>query len=57
MRTLDLDIPDHEQKRQENLDRLYALREEWRTIADSDGPYAKYAENALRRLREEGYDV
>ncbi len=52
-----LDVPDHERKREENLDRLYELREEMQIIAESDGPYAKYAENGLKRLREEGYDV
>jgi len=52
-----LDIPDHEEKRHENLDRLYELREELQTIADSDAEYAEYAENFLNSLRGAGYDV
>ena len=44
-------------EREERLDRLYGLREQLQTIADDGGPYSKYAEEALRTLREEGYDV
>lgn len=57
MSSPELDIPDHEQKREENLERLYELREELQTVADADIEYAKYAENALETLRAEGYDV
>lgn len=52
-----LDIPDHEKRREENLDRLYELREELQIIAESDAEYAKYAQNGLETLREAGYDV
>lgn len=52
-----IDIPEHEQKRQEVLDQIYDLREELKIIADADVEYAKYAQNALDTLREEGYDV
>lgn len=51
------DIPEYEQKRKENLDRIYDLREELQIVADADIEYAKYAQNALDTLREEGYDV
>jgi len=50
----DIDAPDHEQRRQENLDRLYDLREELETVADSDADYAAYAESFLETLREAG---
>lgn len=46
-----------EDRRKENLETLYELREELKLIADSEGPYAKYAENWLESLREAGYDV
>jgi hypothetical protein len=52
-----IDLPDHEQKRKETLDRLYELREELETVAASDAGYAKYAQNGLETLHEAGYDV
>jgi len=52
-----LEVPDHEQKREENLDRLYELRKDLHIIADSDARYSEYAQNALETLQEEGYDV
>ncbi|WP_436933728.1 hypothetical protein [Halovenus marina] len=52
-----LELPDHEQKREANLDRLYELREELKIVAESDIDYAQYAQNALETLRQEGYDV
>jgi len=52
-----LETADHEQKRQENLERLYDLHEELQTIANSDAQYSEYAQNALETLQEEGYDV
>jgi hypothetical protein len=53
----DIDAPDHVQRRKENLDRLYDLREELETVANSDADYAAYAESFLETLRAEGYDV
>ena len=50
----EIELPDHEQRRQENLERLYDLREELQTVADSDADYAEYAENFLESLREAG---
>lgn len=41
----------------ERLERLYELREELKTIANSDVEYAEYASNGLERLQEAGYDV
>lgn len=52
-----IDIPEHEQKRQESLERLYDLRDELETVANSDTKYAQYAQNGLERLQEAGYDV
>lgn len=57
MSTPDIDIPEYEQKREENLETLYGLREEFKIIAEADVEWSKYAEEALRTLREEGYDV
>ena len=48
---------DATQKREENLDELYELREELREIADSDARYSEYAANFLESLRAAGYDV
>jgi len=48
---------DIEAKAEENLDRLYELRDELKLIADSDCRYATYAENFLESLEEAGYDV
>lgn len=53
----EIDLPDHEQRRKETLDRLYELREELRIAANSDTDYAEYAQNGLETLKEEGYDV
>lgn len=50
-------MTDADERREEALDRLYELREELQTIADSDAEYAKYAREGLRKLREAGYDV
>lgn len=44
-------------RREERLEALYELREEFETVAEADVPYAKWAENALETLRKEGYDV
>jgi hypothetical protein len=44
-------------KRDEALETLYGLREELQTVAETDCPYARYAQNALDELRQEGYDV
>ena len=49
--------PDVEDKRQDRLDTLYELREEFQTVAGTDLPYATYCETALETLREAGYDV
>ena len=49
--------PDPTDRREEGLDKLYELREELKTIADSEAEYARFAENALDTLREAGYDV
>jgi len=54
---MSMDIPDFEQRRKDNLDRLYELHEELQTIAEADLEYARYARNALDRLEAEGYDV
>ena len=48
---------DPEDRQEENLDKLYELREQFEIIADSDAEYATYAQNALDRLEEAGYDV
>jgi hypothetical protein len=52
-----IDLPDHERKRKETLDRLYELRDDLKTIANSDADYAEYAHNGLETLKKEGYDV
>jgi hypothetical protein len=52
-----IDLPDHEQKRKETLDRLYEMREDLKTAADSNTEYAQYARNGLQTLQGEGYDV
>jgi hypothetical protein len=54
---MSIELPDYERKREDALDRLYELREQFKIIANSDAEYAKYAENALQRLQEEGYDI
>jgi hypothetical protein len=46
-----------DERRDQRLETLYELREEFKIVAESDVEYAKYAENALEVLREEGYDV
>ncbi|MDS0284746.1 hypothetical protein NDI86_21830 [Halomicroarcula sp. S3CR25-11] len=46
--------PDHNNDR---LDGLYEVREELKLIAESDVPYSKDAQNFLKALRREGYDV
>jgi len=46
------DVPE-----EDRLDELYDLEEELKLIAGSDAQYATYAENAIDRLQEAGYDV
>ncbi|GGK74251.1 hypothetical protein [Haloarcula sebkhae] len=54
-KSAETDLPD--QPDDDRLESLYSVREELQTIADSDVPYAEYAENWLDSLREAGYDV
>ncbi|MCJ0619504.1 hypothetical protein JZX76_08275 [Haloarcula hispanica] len=53
-KTADTQIDDPDDDR---LETLYNVHEELQTIAESDVPYAEYAENWLASLREAGYDV
>lgn len=42
---------------EDRLEKLYELRDELQTIADSDAEWARYAQEGLDQLREAGYDV
>ena len=44
-------------KREDALEQLYEIRDDLKTVANSDAEYATYAQNALDELEEAGYDV